>query len=82
MFIYLFFKKNPWLHAYMVGTNPNVINHALNLDPKVLVIQWKRRNLNAEKYATLRYEVKISRVFYLRSFPPKLGCKPSAHKEI
>ena len=46
-----------WSHSNIVGIDPNIINHALNIDPKFPPKQQKRRPMDDERKKTLKEEV-------------------------
>ena len=46
-----------WNHEDMVGINPNVMLHRLNINPDHKPVRQKRRPITAERYATLKEEV-------------------------
>ena len=41
----------------MVGLNPKVIYHLLNIDPQAKPVQQKQRALDTEKYVALKERV-------------------------
>ncbi|KAL2512128.1 Uncharacterized protein Adt_17728 [Abeliophyllum distichum] len=45
-----------WKHEDMVGIDPKVSYHHLNVDPKFLSHRHKKRSLNLEKYEALKEE--------------------------
>ncbi|CAI9763109.1 unnamed protein product [Fraxinus pennsylvanica] len=47
-----------WKHGDMVGIEPKISCHHLNIDPKVVAHRQKRRALNPERYEVLKDEVK------------------------
>ena len=46
-----------WSHSDMVGIDPNIISHVLNIDPKHPPKQQKRRPLDDERKKALKEEV-------------------------
>ncbi|XP_074323212.1 uncharacterized protein LOC141660151 [Apium graveolens] len=46
-----------WLHSAMIGIDPNVMCHRLNLDPKKKGVRQKRRPISGERAEALREEV-------------------------
>ncbi|KAL2541734.1 Ribonuclease H [Abeliophyllum distichum] len=57
-----------WKHSDMVGINPSMACHALNVDPKVRSKIQKRRPLSAERYGALKEEVdKLMMLFSLKN---------------
>ncbi|XP_074327404.1 uncharacterized protein LOC141665323 [Apium graveolens] len=56
-----FLKENldvfAWSHSDMIGIDPNVMCHRLNLDPKKKGVRQKRRPISGERAEALREEV-------------------------
>ncbi|XP_062118739.1 uncharacterized protein LOC133832408 [Humulus lupulus] len=46
-----------WSHKDMVGIDPSIMCHHLNIDPEARPVRQKRRALNLERYAALKEEV-------------------------
>lgn len=46
-----------WSHADMVEIDPNIMNHALNIDSKFLPKQQTRRSMDDERKKALKKEV-------------------------
>ncbi|XP_074359652.1 uncharacterized protein LOC141699695 [Apium graveolens] len=46
-----------WSHSDMIGIDPNVMCHRLNLDPKKKGVRQKRRLISGERVETIREEV-------------------------
>ncbi|XP_052189983.1 uncharacterized protein LOC127799804 [Diospyros lotus] len=46
-----------WNHEDMVGIDPRIMQHRLNVNPNHKSIRQKRRPITAERYATLKEEV-------------------------
>ncbi|KAL5575126.1 hypothetical protein UlMin_016825 [Ulmus minor] len=46
-----------WSHEDMLGIDPNIIVHRLNIDPNFKPIKQKRRTFNAERYMAINTEV-------------------------
>ncbi|XP_074328488.1 uncharacterized protein LOC141666400 [Apium graveolens] len=46
-----------WSHSDMIGIDPNVMCHRLNLDPKKKGVRQKRRSISGERAEALREEV-------------------------
>lgn len=46
-----------WTHDDMVGINPKIMSHRLNIDEKYPPERKKCRPMNAERYEALREEV-------------------------
>ncbi|XP_074346599.1 uncharacterized protein LOC141685395 [Apium graveolens] len=47
----------PWSHSDMVGINPEIMCHRLNIDPKHKGVQQKRRAVSGERVIALAEEV-------------------------
>ena len=47
-----------WSHSDVIGINPNIISHVLNIDPKYPPKQQKRRPMDDERKKALKEEVK------------------------
>ena len=48
-----------WSHKYMVGIDPAVIFHVLNIDKKIPPVQQKRRLLDIDRSKALKEEVEM-----------------------
>ncbi|KAL5571889.1 hypothetical protein UlMin_021486 [Ulmus minor] len=46
-----------WSHEDMLGIDPSVIVHRLNIDPNFKPVKQKRRTFNAERYMAINTEV-------------------------
>ncbi|KAL5539294.1 hypothetical protein UlMin_046152 [Ulmus minor] len=46
-----------WSHEDMLGIDPSIIVHRLNIDPNFKLIKQKRRTFNAERYMAINTEV-------------------------
>ncbi|XP_074327541.1 uncharacterized protein LOC141665455 [Apium graveolens] len=46
-----------WCHSYMVGIDPNVMCHHLNIDPEKKAVRQKRRAISGERAMNLKEEV-------------------------
>lgn len=46
-----------WMHDDMVGIDPEIMSHRLNIDPIYKSKKQKRRPMNAERYSALKEDV-------------------------
>lgn len=67
-----------WKHGDMVGIDPKVSCHHLNIDPKFTSHRQKRRTLNPERYEALKEEVHklVSNGFIREATYPKWVSNP------
>ena len=67
-----------WTHSNMVGINPEIMAHRLNIDPSFKPVRQKKRAMNAERYVALKEEVEklLANGFIRESYYPDWLANP------